>query len=638
MRIRFERKRWGFALLLAAAVAAAQFYAGNDLGASLKVNLLMSAALGMAGAAAVLVRVEIRSWWSALLEIFCTAFAGLFLLQYALIKGMNLPADVFRNNMLVSLAVLLFLTALTGRPRPVCAAWLVFCCGFSLLDAAVMQFRGNFITVGDLFSIQTALNVAGKYRFKMTSRMITQLCVFAITFVMVCRSKVEVKRVRKLPVRVLMLVLAVASAWLPVSLLDSMNSYTWGREGAYFNGVLMELMVEAKNYNIEAPEGYSAESVQTIAGQHAAVEGEGTPHVIAIMVEAMSDISVLGEFETTAEVMPFCESLKEHALHGYALASVLGGGTSNSEWEFLTGNSMGLLPAGSNAYRQFVRSEPNSLVKVMKGQGYQCIAMHPYYESGWDRQRIYPMMGFEETYFLKDLDWGERVRGMVSDSAFVKQVIAQFEERRDDGPLFLFGVTMQNHSGYTHPDFEATVRATGLKRDYGDVNQYLSLMQLTDAAIEELIEYFRGVEEPVVVVIFGDHQPSLSSGFLGEIGLKDQRDQYKVPWFVWRSDDETGKELPLTSLNYLPTILLEAAGMDMPGYYSFLNDMRRTLPAISSISCATGEGYAEQDELQGEAAQRLAEYRILQYANLFDSDVDRTLFVGDEVQAMSEVD
>lgn len=120
------------------------------------------------------------------------------------------------------------------------------------------------------------------------------------------------------------------------------------------------------------------------------------------MNESFADLSKVGNIQTSEPVTPFLDSISENAIKGYALSSVYGAKTPNSEWEFLTGNSMAFLPSGSVAYQQYMSEEPYSLVSTLKERGYTCLAMHPYYSTGWSRNKIYPKMGFDEMYFIDD--------------------------------------------------------------------------------------------------------------------------------------------------------------------------------------------------------------------------------------------
>ena len=198
-------------------------------------------------------------------------------------------------------------------------------------------------------------------------------------------------------------------------------------------------------------------------------------------------------------------------------------------------------------------------------------------------------------------------------------------EAWEEEPLFLFGVTMQNHGGYDVPGFESTVTLTG--QAYPDAEQYLSLLRETDRAVEYLIRYFESVEEEVVVVFFGDHQPKLDESFFRTLGneeetLEDRQKRYQVPFFIWANYDIPEQEGILTSLNYLSNYAYEAAGLPLPAYNRFLAEMAEHIPAINSqgfYSNASG-CYLTFEEASVEEQRWLADYRLLQYNSLWDTD------------------
>lgn len=106
------------------------------------------------------------------------------------------------------------------------------------------------------------------------------------------------------------------------------------------------------------------------------------------------------------------DSLSENTLKGYALSSVYGAKTPNSEWEFETGNSMAFLPDGSVVYQQYINDDPTSIVSNLKNIGYTTVAMHPYYATGWSRNKVYPHLGYDETYFIDDFDQTKILRNI----------------------------------------------------------------------------------------------------------------------------------------------------------------------------------------------------------------------------------
>ena len=174
---------------------------------------------------------------------------------------------------------------------------------------------------------------------------------------------------------------------------------------------------------------------------------------------------------------------------------------------------MAFLPKGSVVYQQYISDTPNSLVYTMKEEGYTCVAMHPYYDTGWSRNLIYPTLGFDEMYFIEHFNQKELIRKYISDKELYRKIIERYEKRATNENLFMMTISMQNHGGYTqkYENFEEKYYKKG--RSYTDANQYFSLVRESDDAIKELIGYFSQVEEPVEIVFFGDHQPSLSSGF-----------------------------------------------------------------------------------------------------------------------------
>jgi len=134
-------------------------------------------------------------------------------------------------------------------------------------------------------------------------------------------------------------------------------------------------------------------------------ENDSSPNIIVIMDEAFSDLGVIGGFETNKDYMPFINSLigQENVIEGNVYVSTIGTGTSNTEFEFLTGNTMGFLPAGSNAYQLYVNDVQPGLTSTLKSQNYSATAFHTYYRTSWNREQVYEDMGFDEFISLETL-------------------------------------------------------------------------------------------------------------------------------------------------------------------------------------------------------------------------------------------
>ena len=173
------------------------------------------------------------------------------------------------------------------------------------------------------------------------------------------------------------------------------------------------------------------------------------------------------------------------------------------------------------------------------------------------------------------------------------------------------------------------------------LEQYLSLMQLTDVALEGLIDFFEKQKEPTVVVFFGDHQPTdsvvapvwnLQGKTASMFTDEETAIRYEVPFFIWANydiEEETGVEI---STNYLSGLVMETAGLPMPAYQNYLMSLRKEMPVITSRYLVFNEGYAgsfenyedylEEQETEEEQyfEEWLLKYRRVQYYLLFDGD------------------
>jgi phosphoglycerol transferase MdoB-like AlkP superfamily enzyme len=137
--------------------------------------------------------------------------------------------------------------------------------------------------------------------------------------------------------------------------------------------------------------------------------------------------------------------------------------------------------------------------------------MHPYLANGWKRNSVWPNLCFDRCMFMDDFPQKNLIRGLVSDREMFEVLLDTYktEAEASGGPVFIFGVTMQNHSpyDYTGDDFDCSVELTGYRGDYPEIEQYLSLIHETDRAVEYLLSCLKESERDVVVVFYGDHQP-----------------------------------------------------------------------------------------------------------------------------------
>lgn len=551
--------------------------------------------------------------------------------------------DIQLMNILFFELVMVILYCLIGRLHVALALETGVFMLYGLVNYYVLSFRSQPIQPWDFFSIRTAASVAGNFHYGLDAHALTALIGFGVLIVaefLFCRNRLG-HTVRNWMLRIPAAGCAVAALLAFVSLLhneefvqqeirmyDKLFTPTVMSER---DGTAVAFLLELQYIDVDRPEEYSGEyAKELLAMQKETQTSEKRPNIIVIMDEAFSDLSVLGDFATNEDYMPFLHKLQEGAdntVTGNLYVSVKGGNTANTEFEFLTGNTMAFLPYGSIPYQQYVNGELPSLASYLAELGYATRAAHPYYASGWERETVYPLLGFEQADFIDSFAYARKLRKYVSDESAFSYIIDSYEEKEEGKPLFFFEVTMQNHSGYSEDFDNFTPEITATDCGSESLDRYLSLIRETDRALEELIGYFSEQEEDTMIVFFGDHQPAdyvveplwNALGKNGaELTEEEQAKRYEVPFLIWANFEiEEAQDVEI-SANYLSGYALRAAGLPLSAYEQYLETLRKEVPVLSEKTLITRDGYAGQpDAYEGDL---LKDYRILQYYLMFDRE------------------
>ena len=488
---------------------------------------------------------------------------------------------------------------------------------YGLVNHYVMAFRSTPLVPWDIFSIKTAASVAGNYDFTPTNEFLLVCGAFVVIFLLLHFVKL------KFPYGVFMRIIPTVCVGLVLCTFVNLlwdddfqtDSYLYPflftpAHMTKVNGMAVTFAMDMEYIHVDKPKGYSMTRAKAILEEYESLNNPNQPadypNVIVIMNEAFSDLAVLGDFETNEDYMPFIHSLQqgqENTVTGNLTVSVCGGNTANTEFEFLTGHTMDYFPVGSIPYQQYIKGELPSLASQLAELGYATYGMHPYNSTGWNRNEVYPWLGFEESYFIRDFTSRHYIRDYVSDQTAYQKIIDIYEEKEAGKPAFIFEVTMQNHGGYTqkYENFIADVHAPDLNS--AQLDQYLSLMKVSDQEFENLVAYFENKEEKTIIVFFGDHQPSdavvrpiLRWNQKLVMNEEDAWLRYQVPYVIWANYDiEDGTDVD-TDISFLAAQVLNRADMPTTAYQNFLLELAE---------------HPDSDTLKNQ-------YEILQYYFMFD--------------------
>lgn len=597
-------------------------------------------------------------------------------------------------NYVYYLLIYLVLFALINRLRVSMLISNTIIYAVAIINYFKLLFRGEPLQPWDFFAAKTALNVSSSYSLSLSVVLIETFLFFLLMNLVSWKVNYSFPRLRR---RIATGVLSAALSVLMVFSLFGTDRYAiaafnfmqkigivnnvWNQTSNYAkNGLVLALTMNAQYMNVDVPEGYSAEAVADIKTQiesgspadelastalslaatpadpaaptPAATPTPATadtpvseltqetvtkPNIIAIMCESYADLSCIADFTTNMEVTPNYDSLSDNAIKGTLYVSTYGGGTANSEFEFLTGNSMAFLPNGSIPYQQYIENTTGSLARILKSDGYETVAVHPYQASGWNRTAVYQQFGFDQFLSMEDFAAPSYMRGYISDQCSYEKLIELYENKPEGQPIFLFNVTMQNHGGYsnTYANFNEDVKLTDYAGQFPETEQYLSLIRQSDIALQNLISYFAAADEPTVICFFGDHLPNLKNDFyetilgkkLEDLSSEEMLKLYQTPFLIWANYDIGEQEIDHISANYLSTLLLQTANIDLPDYNQYLSSLYQSFPVINSMAVfdSTGNIYGSPASVPENKA--LTDYSILEYNNLFDkTGRDATLF------------
>ena len=582
-----------------------------------------------------------------------------FLMLEILFDNIPFTIDAYHAFLqMVILAVLFVFVFFIGqRSKTSIMVFLFLCFTWGLINGFVAEFKGHPVFPSDVLAINTAVDVMGGYTYVFGNRAfccIIGLELFAIALTLLPDHKIRIKQVA-INLIVAAVVAGGSVVWFnTVDIEEDYDCYVNGRNtlpDVRAKGMLLSFLCYAQKIFPEAPANYSEEEALSLLEgvsenyadssptqedleEAARAEDEDLqPSVIVIMNETFSDLSAYSALDDSYEgLMEYYSIAQDSLLSGNAYVSVIGGATANSEFEFLTGSTMGMTTGEVYPYLFYDLQDSGSLVEYMKELGYETTAIHPAVSTNWYRDRVYELLGFDEFLDIDDFEDAEQRRNRVTDAATYDKVLEILEN--SDEPQFIFNLTINNHGGYytglISEDEYVSVEVEGASYMNEEVSEYISSVTQSDIELGEFIDALKELDRPVVVCFFGDHQPTFVEELLEislgvsseEMTLEQIETLYSTPYFIWTNSDElretfgTGNQKDL-SLNYLGANLLKLSGLALNDQFAYLLAMEQLMPVINYVGYRDiyGRWYEIGDE--SDLSPTLEALSIVQYYCLF---------------------
>lgn len=503
-----------------------------------------------------------------------------------------------------------------------------------------IYFRDDPFVAKDLVLINEAKNMVGQYELFLD----TVTVLSAIFIIVATIASIFMFKGRKFDWKVR----CVGAVGVLLLLLVSVNVFyfkdtkiyakTWHEEfGSNWkaanqtmsHGVIYSFIRSIPDAIPSPPEGYNKEEVEKILDgyQDADIPEEKKVHIISVMLEAYNDFSQFEGLEFVEDPYKNFHELQEDSYHGQLFTNIFAAGTIDTERAFLTGYSDTDIDA---------KITP-SYVWYLKEQGYYTEAMHPCYGWFYDRINVNTNLGFDHfdyqenryAYYDPTTLEGALYHNLLSDLDFFTYVTAGYRYALEDGKkYFNFSVTYQNHGPYdTTPitDKEYLMKKDEYtEEEYNIINNYLHGIAGTDLALKKLRDFADAQEEPLVLILFGDHNPWLGDensvyNMLGidiDLGtVEGAQNYYQTPYVFYANEAAKaalGKDFIGEGETISPMFLMSEyfryVGLEGSAYMNYIQDIRDEYSVFNVAYVKKGDEY-----ILNENTEILKELELVQY-------------------------
>lgn len=519
-----------------------------------------------------------------------------------------------------------------------------------------LEMRGEPFLPWDLTQIGDFAGVAGRVKLSPTAPMVCSAVIFTVLLLGSCFLRLPYPHAVRWRRRgavsavsgILFCLLLAGTCQSPgMTLALGIVPDMWMQDRYYKNyGVITGFLTNLQVLDIEKPEDYSEDAVRAVeekigsgAGSDTPLWAElpagssasavQTPNIIFVMNESFWDLTRLEGIEYDRELTPNLTALKKEAAYGYCFSPSFGGGTCDVEFEALTGFSVEHLPAGCKPYQQHVTREMFSLPQYLRAKGYDTVAVHGYYRRFWSRDTAYPNLGFNTFIAAEDFSAPQLRRGFISDAAMTQRIIREYAARAENGPVFVHAVTMQNHTTYDasrYPENELVqvTRHPGLsEKTLSQLRDFATGVYEADAALGELADYLRTVDEPTILVFWGDHFNPVGEGYelyektgYTERGAGVTPDMRRTDLLIWSNYGSASVDLGTVAAYEISPVMMELYGLEKPALFEFLTDSLSVMRARTRGNTVQPDG-TDSAEMTDAQQKCYEEHWLLQYDLMF---------------------
>lgn len=506
--------------------------------------------------------------------------------------------------------------------------------GGGLINKFKLTYRDDPFVFRDIKLFTESLQMSKRYSLEIGSKLslvIIFLLALTIFIKLFFNMKIRSLRVRLTNILFICLLIGLTSnfyyndeVYAKVGDENLINRWV-GSQQFQSKGFVYPFLYSAKELKESVPDNYNENDAKKVLSNYSYsdIEKEKRINVISIMLEAYNDFSKYDFIDIREDVYRDFHEIKNESISGNLITNVFAGGTINTERAFLT---------GYYDYLDFYR-DTNSHVRYMKEQGYKTESMHPITGSFYNRRNVNEFLGFDN-FDHYDNKFSYIQNEYLTDSEFFEYIIKGYENSVSEGiPYFHFSTTYQNHGPYSTE--KLTTENYLVQKDsyneesYNIINNYLSGIKATNEALKSLLNYFEQSEEPVVVILFGDHNPwlGLDNSVYKMLGInldlsetQGFKNYYVTPYLIWGNNSAkqvanndligNGEDL---SPNHLMTEVFEQIGWEGNEFMQYLKDLKKEIAVNHALFFSENHELVKKEHISLPVKKEWDEYMNVEY-------------------------
>lgn len=424
----------------------------------------------------------------------------------------------------------------------VAVVWLCF----GIANFVILHFRVTPFSAVDFTMIKTAISVSGHYLTVLNvSMMCVAVCVLA--FAMVSLYRRAPKHHKRNHRRMVFSASAVAIISLALVFLRSSSgsvkalatNYTNISEAYENYGFVYCFTNSIIDVGISKPDDYSEQSVDAIVNklddssknQSKSKNSDDKPNIIMIQLESFFDVDYMKGLEFSKDPLPVFHKLTKNYSSGLLTVPTVGAGTVNTEFEVLTGMRQRDFGACEYPYKTVLRNTTSeSICNDLSSIGYTTHCVHNNNATFYGRNDVFKNLGFDTFTSMEYMNGlKENPNGWVNDDVISPQIIKTLDST--EGADLTFGITVQSHGKYdVELDYEQPIKVSGAPEGMeSQYSYYVNEIAQVDKMIGNLISRLEKRNEKTVLVLYGDHLPSLN---IKADELKNS-DLYQTQYVIW---------------------------------------------------------------------------------------------------------